>query len=218
MLEPERVVAISAVCRPPARLHICGVPGLRAERAQERRGVESASADFHVVGLKQHATLLRPVALQRQDHVLERLRQDFDDSRHAIRVRRKTAKYSGRATPHSDRRRRSRCSRAAAGSSGVRRYGPPQVLPALSAADATASPATEPAATTADAALPTAAPPAKTPTAPAAMLVGRTTASKYRVSPAATSRGSLQVPQNRLSADISRTVSPAGTSSIRKPP
>ena len=63
VLEPERVVAVSAVCRPPARLHIRGVPGFRAERAQERRGVESAGADFHVVGLQQHAALLRPVAL-----------------------------------------------------------------------------------------------------------------------------------------------------------
>jgi hypothetical protein len=33
--------------------------------------MEGAGADFHVVGLQDHAALLRPEALQRQDDILE---------------------------------------------------------------------------------------------------------------------------------------------------
>ena len=96
VLQPERVVAVAAVGRPPARLHVRGIPGFRADRAQEGRGVEGSRAHFHVVGLEQHAALLGPVALQRQDQVLERARRHFHDlGRHADRVRQKAAKYSG---------------------------------------------------------------------------------------------------------------------------
>ena len=77
VLQPVRVVAVAAVLRPAARLHVGGVPGLGPDRAQEGRGVESARADFHVVGLQQHAALLGPVALQRQDQFLERARRRF---------------------------------------------------------------------------------------------------------------------------------------------
>src|SRR5262245_18399476 len=37
--------------------------------------MEGARAHFHVVGLQDHAALLAPELLQRQDHVLERLRR-----------------------------------------------------------------------------------------------------------------------------------------------
>ena len=34
--------------------------------------MEGAGADLHVVGLQEHAAVVRPIALQRQDQALER--------------------------------------------------------------------------------------------------------------------------------------------------
>ena len=72
VLQPVRVLAVAPVLGPARGLHIGGVPGLRPERAQRRRRVEGAGAHLHVVGLQDHAALLGPEALQRQDQVLER--------------------------------------------------------------------------------------------------------------------------------------------------
>src|SRR5579859_384794 len=72
MLQPVWVLAIAAVLRPPRRLHIGGVPLFWPERAQGRRRVKRAGTHFHVVGLQDDATPIRPVALQRQDQTLER--------------------------------------------------------------------------------------------------------------------------------------------------
>ncbi len=71
VLQAERVVAVAAVGRPTRGLHVRGAPGLGPDRAQERGGVERARADLHVVGLQDHATLLGPVPLQREQEVLE---------------------------------------------------------------------------------------------------------------------------------------------------
>ena len=78
VLQPERVVAVAAVGRAARGLHVGGAPGLRSDRAQEGRGMEGAGADLHVVGLQDHAAALRPVALQREDEVLESLRLGAD--------------------------------------------------------------------------------------------------------------------------------------------
>ena len=75
VLQAERVLAVAAVGRAARGLHVGGAPGLRADRAQEGRGVEGAGADLHVVGLQDHAALLRPVALQREDQILEGARR-----------------------------------------------------------------------------------------------------------------------------------------------
>ena len=72
MLQPVGVFAVAAVLGPPRRLHIGRVPPLRAERAQRGGGMKGAGADFHVVGLQDHAALVGPEALQRQDQSLER--------------------------------------------------------------------------------------------------------------------------------------------------
>ncbi|VVM44582.1 hypothetical protein PS655_00474 [Pseudomonas fluorescens] len=71
MLQTVRVFTVTAVSRTAAWLHVSGVPGFRADGAEEGRGVESAGAYFHIVGLKYHATLLGPVLLEREDQVLE---------------------------------------------------------------------------------------------------------------------------------------------------
>ena len=71
VLQAERVVAVAAVGRATRRLHVRGAPGLGSDRAQERGGVERARANLHVVGLQDHATLLGPIPLQREQEVLE---------------------------------------------------------------------------------------------------------------------------------------------------
>ena len=72
VLQPVRVLAVAAVLRPARGLHIGGIPGLRAERAQRGRRMKRAGAHLHVVGLQDDAAIVRPVALQRQDQALER--------------------------------------------------------------------------------------------------------------------------------------------------
>lgn len=71
VLQAVWVFAIPPVGRATARLHVGGVPGLWADGAQERGGMESAGAYFHIVGLKHHTTLSCPVVLQGEDQVLE---------------------------------------------------------------------------------------------------------------------------------------------------
>ena len=61
VLQPVGIFAVAAILRPPRRLHIGGVPGFRPERAQRGRRMKGARAHFHVVGLQDHAALIRPV-------------------------------------------------------------------------------------------------------------------------------------------------------------
>jgi hypothetical protein len=72
VLQAERVVAVAAVGGATRGLHVRGAPRFGAERAQKRRAVEGAGAHFHVVGLQDHAALLGPESLQREDQALER--------------------------------------------------------------------------------------------------------------------------------------------------
>ena len=78
VLKAKGVLAVAAVGRPAGRLHVRGAPGLRSHRAQERRRVKGAGPDFHVVGLEDHAALIRPVPLQREDQLLEGARRAAD--------------------------------------------------------------------------------------------------------------------------------------------
>ena len=71
LLQPVGVFAIAAVGRPPRGLDIGGAPRLGPERAQRRRRMEGAGADLDIVGLQDHAALLRPEALQIEDQRLE---------------------------------------------------------------------------------------------------------------------------------------------------
>ena len=71
MLQPVRVFAIAAVGRAARWLDIGGAPRFRPERAQGGRRVERAGADFDIVGLQDHAALLRPKTLQIQNQGLK---------------------------------------------------------------------------------------------------------------------------------------------------
>jgi hypothetical protein len=71
MLQPIRILAIAAIGGSARWLHIRGVPGLRAEAAQESGRVKGAGAYFGVERLDQHAALAGPVLLQAQDDVLK---------------------------------------------------------------------------------------------------------------------------------------------------
>src|SRR6185503_6652918 len=71
MLEAVRVLAVAAVLRAARWLHVRRAPRLGSERAQERRGVRRAGADFDVVRLQQRAAAIAPVALKRLDDLLE---------------------------------------------------------------------------------------------------------------------------------------------------
>ncbi len=72
VLQAVRILAVTAVLWPARGLYVGGTPRLRTDRAQKRRCVRSASADFHVVGLQDCAAAFAPIAGQRQNHVLER--------------------------------------------------------------------------------------------------------------------------------------------------
>ncbi len=71
VLQAVGVLAVATVGGAAARLDVGGVPGLRADGAEEGGGVEGAGAHFHVVGLQHHAALLCPVVLQGENQVLE---------------------------------------------------------------------------------------------------------------------------------------------------
>ncbi len=71
VLQAERVVAVAAIGGTARGLHVRRRPRLGADGAQKRRGVKRAGAHFHVVGLQDHAALVGPVFLQREDQVLE---------------------------------------------------------------------------------------------------------------------------------------------------
>ncbi len=71
MLQPVGVVAVAAIFRTTAGLHIGGLPRLGAEGAQKGGGVAGAGAHFHVVGLKNGTALPGPIGLQGEYEVLK---------------------------------------------------------------------------------------------------------------------------------------------------
>src|SRR6185437_1777158 len=71
VLQAKRIVAIASIRRTPRGLYKRGSPRLRTDGTQEGRGVKRPRAHRHVVGLQDHAALLRPIALQREDQVLK---------------------------------------------------------------------------------------------------------------------------------------------------
>ena len=71
MLQPERIVAIAAVGRPPGRLYIGGAPGFGADRSQEGGRMKRPGTHFLVIGLHNDAASFRPELLQRQNQVLK---------------------------------------------------------------------------------------------------------------------------------------------------
>jgi hypothetical protein len=67
-----RILAESAVVRPPGRLHIGHAPRLRAEHAEQRLRVRGAGADLEVERLLQQTPVRRPEGGQFEDEVLKR--------------------------------------------------------------------------------------------------------------------------------------------------
>ena len=72
MLHAIGVLAVATVGRTAARLNVGRAPGAGAQGTKGRCGMERARPHLVVVRLHDNATLIRPIMLQRQDHVLER--------------------------------------------------------------------------------------------------------------------------------------------------
>ncbi len=72
--KPVGILPIAPIRRTPRRLHICNLIRLGPQHAQKCLGCHGPCANFHVIGLLQHASALRPKCLQSQDEFLERER------------------------------------------------------------------------------------------------------------------------------------------------
>ncbi len=73
VLQPVGILAIAAIGGPAGGLDIGRVPGPGPQGSQGRGGMESARAHLIVIGLQDQAALPRPIVLQGQNKVLERL-------------------------------------------------------------------------------------------------------------------------------------------------
>ena len=71
MLEAVGVLPVATVGRSTGRLDISCAQRLRAHGGKESRRVEGARTDFHIVRLKHHTALVRPVRLEAQDQILK---------------------------------------------------------------------------------------------------------------------------------------------------
>ena len=69
--QPIGILAVSPVGRPPRRLRVAHLVRLRPQHAQKRLRTHRARAHFHVVGLLQHASSLRPERLQAEQKILK---------------------------------------------------------------------------------------------------------------------------------------------------
>src|SRR6185437_16453158 len=78
VLQTEWIVTVATVGGAARGLQVGGAPRLRPDRAQKGRRVESPGSDFHVVGLQDEATLVRPVALQSENELLKSARRRAD--------------------------------------------------------------------------------------------------------------------------------------------
>ena len=71
MLQAVRVFAVTTIGRPPARLHITGVPVIGPKAAKRGGGVEGAGPHFQIERLQDYTPLIAPILLEREDHRLE---------------------------------------------------------------------------------------------------------------------------------------------------
>src|SRR4029077_3991980 len=62
---------VAAVGGPTTGLHVSNAIGMRAKHAQKSFRVHRACADFHVVRLLKHATLLHPKLRELQNQILK---------------------------------------------------------------------------------------------------------------------------------------------------
>jgi hypothetical protein len=60
LVEAVGILAVAAVGRAAAGLHVGDAVGLGTEHAQEGLGAHGAGADFHVVRFLNHTAVLRP--------------------------------------------------------------------------------------------------------------------------------------------------------------
>ena len=71
MLQTVGVFSVAAVGWPTGRLDISRAQWLRAHGGKKSRRVEGARTDFHIIRLKHHTALVRPVRLEAQDQILK---------------------------------------------------------------------------------------------------------------------------------------------------
>src|SRR6185369_3644635 len=65
------VLAVAAVGWAAARLDVSRAPRIRPKRAKNRRGMKGPRPHLHVIGLQDYAALPAPIAVKREDQVLE---------------------------------------------------------------------------------------------------------------------------------------------------
>ena len=65
------VLTITAISWSTGRLDVRCLQRLGADGGKKRRGVQSTSADFHVVRLQKDAAVICPIGLQSQDQGLK---------------------------------------------------------------------------------------------------------------------------------------------------
>src|SRR5215212_5811793 len=69
--EPVGVLAVAAVGWAAARLDVSGPPRVGPKRAQHGGRMEGPCPHLHVIRLEDHAALIAPIAVEREDQVLE---------------------------------------------------------------------------------------------------------------------------------------------------
>ena len=71
MLKAVWVLSVATVGRSTGRLDISCAQWLRAHGSKKSRRMEGARTNFHIIRLKHHTALVRPVSLEAQDQILK---------------------------------------------------------------------------------------------------------------------------------------------------
>jgi hypothetical protein len=71
VLHAIRILAVSSICGTPAWLRISGPPGFRTKGPEERGWMKGTRPHFQIIWLMNDTALLGPVAMQRENEVLE---------------------------------------------------------------------------------------------------------------------------------------------------
>src|SRR4029079_1923084 len=71
VLQTVGIFSITSVLGAARGLNESGTPRFRPQRAKRGGGVKRPCPDLHVIGLQDHAALLRPVMLQRENQILK---------------------------------------------------------------------------------------------------------------------------------------------------
>ena len=77
LIQAIGILAVTPICRPPRRLHVCDFVWFGSKHAQKSLRRHCAGANFDVVWLLQDASTLGPEGLEAKDEFLKRWRLDF---------------------------------------------------------------------------------------------------------------------------------------------